>query len=195
MLFRSTGDGRSTITELILRDPRAVCMASVYLSLVRRPVEGVPAAGEPVRLVELGSHCRGAIFLDGTRLKTAALEQAVDRISKNHPGFFFGRFDIRTPSVEAFREGSFKVIELNGVSAEATHIYDPTVGLLDAYRAMFTQWRIAFEIGAMNRERGALPMPVGDLWRLIRNRAGRKRPASPGMLTGAAARRDTTAAA
>src|SRR6185295_1531804 len=113
-------------------------------------------------------HCRGAVFLNGIRMKTTALEQAVERVSRAHLGFYFGRFDVRTPSIEAFQRGQFKVIELNGVSAEATHVYDPAVSLLDAYSALFEQWRIAFEIGAINRRLGAMPMTftavVGLIW-------------------------------
>src|SRR5204862_1835256 len=101
----------------------------------------------------------------GIRLKTAALEQAVERVSRAHPGFYLGRFDVRTPSVDAFQRGEFKVIELNGVSAEATHVYDPAVSLLDAYRTMYTQWRTAFEIGSINRKIGTQPMPVSVLLR------------------------------
>ena len=149
-------------------------MAGAYFRASKRRLDDVPAAGEPVRLVELGSHCRGAVFLDGTRLNTRALERAVDTVSKSHPGFYLGRFDIRTPSVEALQRGDFKVIELNGVSAEATHIYDPAVSLLEAYRVMGAQWRIAFEIGAINRRLGAEPMPAQALFALIRDRRRRK---------------------
>ena len=166
-----TGDGRSGLEELIRRDPRAVCMASVYLRAGKRPAEDVPRVGEVVRLVELGSHCRGAVFLDGTRLKTKALEEAIEAIARAHPGFFFGRFDIRAPSVEALQQGrGFKVIELNGVSAEATHVYDPAVSLLQAYRVMYTQWRTAFEIGAANRLRGEKPMSAAGLLSLVLSR-------------------------
>ncbi|MEO8372460.1 MAG: VTT domain-containing protein, partial [Candidatus Solibacter sp.] len=59
-----TGDGASTLRELILRDRRAASIAHVYLT---GQAKRVPAAGERVRLVELGSHCRGAIFLNGAR--------------------------------------------------------------------------------------------------------------------------------
>jgi hypothetical protein len=115
----------------------------------------VPPEGERVRLVEIGSHCRGALFLDGAWAKTAELEEAIDRVSRGFDGFYFGRYDIRTPSVEDFLRGrNFKVVELNGVTSEATHIYDPSNGLLDAYRVVFEQWRLAFEIGAANRARG-----------------------------------------
>ncbi|MCW5980394.1 MAG: VTT domain-containing protein [Bryobacteraceae bacterium] len=159
------GDGQSTVEELILRDARAVCLVAAYRRTASRRPGETPAAGEPVRLVEIGSHCRGAIFLDGARLKTPALEDAVDRVARSHHGFYFGRFDVRAPSEDAFRNGEFTVLELNGVSSEAAHIYDPAVGIGEAYRTLFRQWRIAFEIGAMNRGRGARPVPLEDLLR------------------------------
>ena len=37
------GDGVSTITELILRDERAVCLADMYLSRLKRAAAEVPA--------------------------------------------------------------------------------------------------------------------------------------------------------
>ena len=172
-----TGDGETTLRDLILNDSRAVCLANVYEKSAMRPVDSVPAAGEEIPLVELGSHCRGAVFLDGMYLKTEAMEQAIDRISRSYPGFFFGRFDIRTPSIDLFREGKcFYVIELNGVSAEATHIYDPSVNILAAYRVLYRQWRIAFEIGAANRERGFSPMTLADLIKLIASWASQRPP-------------------
>ena len=146
------GDGVSRLSDLVLRDYRAVCLAHVYLA--RQP-DRVPAAGERVRLVELGSHCRGAIFLDGSCYNTPELEAAIDAVARSHPGFYFGRFDLRTPSIADLQAGRFQVLELNGVSAEAAHIYDPAVGLLEAHRVMFRHWRIAFEIGAANRAAGA----------------------------------------
>jgi membrane protein DedA with SNARE-associated domain len=162
------GDGRSTLEQLILDDPRAVCMARFYLSKHGERLLDKPRVGEAVRLVELGTHCRGAIFLDGAHVKTEELERAFDRISQGFAGFYFGRFDVRTPSLEAFKQGrNFKIIELNGVTSEATHIYDPQNGLIDAYRVLFAQWRLAFEIGAANRERGAMPVSVRTLIKLL----------------------------
>jgi hypothetical protein len=83
------------------------------------------------------------------------VEAAIDRVSRTFEGFFFGRYDVRAPSIEAFRRSEFRVIELNGVTSEATSIYDPARGPLDAYKILFHQWRMAYEIGAENRARGA----------------------------------------
>lgn len=163
-----TGDGLRTVHELILKDPRAVCLAETYRRSCKAPLDNVPTKGRRIPLVEIGSHCRGAVFLNGMHLHTQALAAAVDRVAKAHPGFHLGRFDLRAPSVEAFQQGEFQVIELNGVSAEPTHIYDPEVSLVAAYRAMAAQWRMAFEIGAIHRAGGVAPMPLRGLIRLIR---------------------------
>ena len=168
-----TGDGRRTFRELIQADRRASCIADAYLRASRRDPESVPLAGESCTLVEIGSHCRGAIFLDAREHRTAALEAEAGRISHAFPGFHFGRFDVRAESVEDLRAGRFRVIELNGVAAEAAHIYDPAVSIWSAYRSLFEQWRIAFAIGAANRARGVKPMKLAELVRLIRGRRHR----------------------
>jgi membrane protein DedA with SNARE-associated domain len=171
---RVAGDGSRTIRELVLGDERAVCLADLYLSRLRRSPDDVPIIGEFVALAEVGSHCRGAIFLDGKTLETAELRSAVEAIAQNFMGFYFGRFDVRSESIDAFQRGKFQILELNGVTAEATHIYDPAVSLAEAYRALFRQWRIAFEIGARNRDAGHQPMRLRDLVDTVRLNLRRK---------------------
>ena len=158
------GDGKCTLEKLILADDRAVCMSDFYLRQNSGRMQDVPAAGEKVQLVEIGTHCRGAIFFDGGESITPSLEEVIDQIAKTFDGFFFGRFDIRVPSRQDLRAGrNLKIIELNGVTSEATHIYDPKLSLLEAYGVLFRQWRIAFEIGDLNRGRGTRPASVGEL--------------------------------
>jgi hypothetical protein len=163
------GDGERSLEELILADDRAVCMAPYYLRLHANHLADLPARGDQVQLVELGTHCRGAAFHDGGWIRSPALEDAIDRLSRPFTGFWFGRYDIRTPSVDDFRAGrNFKVVELNGALSEATHIYDPKNGLGLAYRTLFTQWRVLFEIAARNVRNGARPATLRELGRLMR---------------------------
>ena len=164
------GDGHSTLEELILADDRALCMSEFYLNKNSHRAQQVPKAGELMQLVEIGTHCRGAIFLDASDGITPELEATIDRIAKNFDGFYFGRFDIRVPSRDDLMAGRrLKILELNGVTSEATHIYDPKLSLFDAYRALFKQWRIAFEIGKLNRDRGARPSSLCELIGMIRD--------------------------
>lgn len=143
-------------------------MARAYFDAQLDRLFDVPRAGERIRLIEVGTHCRGSIFLDGSELITAELESAVDQIARGFDGFFFGRFDIRTPCLADFQLGrNFKIVELNGVTSEATNVYDPKNSLISAYKTLFKQWRIAFEIGAENRRRGNLPASVWILMSLV----------------------------
>ncbi len=163
------GDGRQTLEELVLADDRAVCMSDFYLRKNAERAEETPAAGEQVQLVELGTHCRGAIFLDGGDNVTPALERTVERMARTFDGFYFGRFDVRVPSGDNLREGrNLRIIEVNGVTSEATHIYDPKLSLWQAYSILFEQWRVAFEIGAQNRARGTRPTGALELLRSMR---------------------------
>ncbi len=162
------GDGISTIEELVLSDPRAVCLSSLYLERFENRLDQVPPAGEPISLAELGTHCRGAVFLDGAELRTPELEKAIDSISKSFEGFFFGRYDIRVPSREDLRGGrNIQILELNGVTSEATDIYDPKNTLFDAYKKLAQQWSLAFEIGHQNRLRGFEPEKIPALLQSI----------------------------
>ena len=93
---------------------------------------------------------------------------AFERISRGFEGFYFGRYDVVAPSLEALRAGEpFKIIELNGVTSEATSIYDPRNGVLDAYRVLFEQWRILFRIAAANVRRGAPRWGVTELLKML----------------------------
>jgi pimeloyl-ACP methyl ester carboxylesterase/membrane protein DedA with SNARE-associated domain len=165
-LARVVGDGRRNIERLVLEDARAVALAPIYLARLAERAAQVPAAGEEVLLGEVGTHARGAIFLDGAHLYSEALLEAVDELSRTFEGFHFGRYDLRAPDEQALREGRDLVaIELNGVTSESTHIYDRRHGLLHAWRTLRAQWRLCFEIGAANAQRGAA---VPGVWAFFR---------------------------
>ncbi len=169
------GDGVRTLEKLVLDDERAVCLFSVYQEANLERWLDVPAAGEEVQLVQLGTHARGAIFLDGRPLLTDELEATIERISRGFEGFYFGRYDLRAPSVSDLQAGrGLRVIELNGLTSEATHIYDRKTPLFEAYRTLFEQWRTAFEIARANRDRGVRPSTLGELVREVRKLPGQK---------------------
>jgi pimeloyl-ACP methyl ester carboxylesterase/membrane protein DedA with SNARE-associated domain len=150
-----TGDGSSTIEELILRDGRLRMQAGVFLRRWAGRLSDVPRAGERVRLAVAGNHCQGTMFLDGAHLATPELGRAVDRVARRFSGFHFGRFDVRYGSADQIRRGEgFRIVELNGVTSESTNVYDPSFGLLAAYGTLARQWSLAFRIGAANRRRG-----------------------------------------
>lgn len=166
------GDGQHTLEHLILSDSRALRMAPFFLKKWESRLLDIPKKGEVISLTELGTHCRGAVFLNGEKYLNEAVLHTFDSLSRNMDGFHFGRYDVRVPNPEEFESGEgWKVLELNGVSAESTHIYHPGYSLMQAYRDLFKQWRIAFEIGALIRSSGATPPTPIEIWRTIRAHA------------------------
>ncbi len=129
------GDGRSTLRALILADERARLVPHLYLERLKDRLDSIPPQGEAVQLVFVGNLCKGSIFQDGGDLVAPALTAAIDRLARALPEFHFGRIDVRFASIAALRRGTgFRVIEINGVGSEATHIWDPNTRLLDAWR-------------------------------------------------------------
>jgi hypothetical protein len=149
------GDGRRTLRELILDDPRAGRLPHLYLKRHLARLDEVPPAGQAIRLAFAGSHSRGAIFRNGTHLVTPAMESRFDAIANSLPEFHFGRFDIRFERFADVQQGEgFTIVEINGAGAESTHIWDRRTGLLQAWRDLMRQYRWLFEIGYANRARG-----------------------------------------
>jgi hypothetical protein len=160
------GDGRSTLRALILADERAGLVPHLYAERLKDRLDTVPVLGERVQLVFVGNHCKGSIFQDGTALVTPALTEVIDRFARSIPEFYFGRIDVRFTSTVSLRRGTgFRVIEVNGVGSEATHIWDPRTKLLDAWRTQFFHYGAAFRIGAANRRRGFSPSGVREMYR------------------------------
>lgn len=116
--------------------------------------------------IVFGFSCHDAEYRNAPDWNTPQLESTIDKLCRDMPGFFFGRFDVRAASVDALRGGQFTVIELNGVLSEPTQIYDPATSFVDACATLRRQWRMAFEIGAANRACGAVPTRLRQLARL-----------------------------
>lgn len=160
------GDGMRTLRELIVADPRARILQHIYCKRHAPQLKRVLAQGERYPLVFAGNHAQGTIFKDGTHLATPALLARLHEIATAMPDFYFGRFDIRFSDLDAFLNGEdLHIVEINGAGAESTHIWDAKMTLGRAYRALFRQWRILFEIGAANRKRGARPLGGARLLR------------------------------
>ncbi len=164
------GDGRRTVRELILADPRLSRLPQrLFLEKLGSRLDEVPASGAPVRLVFVGNHCKGSTFFNGLEHATEPLTACVDEIARAIPDFHFGRFDVRFRSLAELRQGGgFSIIEINGVGSEATHIWDTRTRLGEAYASQFAHYRAAFEIGRAMRKAGHRPAGLLDLLRLWR---------------------------
>lgn len=160
-LLYVSGDGIRTLEELILADERALCMAPTFFKALESELLDIVPAGVIKQLVQVGTHSRGAMFLDGIDLASPELLDEIEKIAKPYQGFYFGRFDLKAPDEMDFTQGkNLKVIELNGITSEATHIYDPKNSLMYAWKTLIEQWSLAFQIADENHQRGCKPIPL-----------------------------------
>jgi hypothetical protein len=151
-----TGDGTSTLRALIDAAPRHHRLKHLYFPHLAPRLETVPARNEIIPLVFAGNHCKGSIFTNGTAEITPALTARIDTIARDLPGFHFGRLDVRFESLAALRRGeAFRIIEINGVGSEATHIWDPTTTLRTIWADQLRHYAAAWSIAAAQRRRGA----------------------------------------
>lgn len=150
------GDGRRTLRQLILSHPRHRAQAAVFLERMHERLADVPAAGEEVGLGAAGNHSQGALFVDGSRFVTPALEAKIDRMARSFAGGFdIGRFDIRCATEAELMAGeNLGVIELNGVTSEPTNIYDPSWSIFRAQSVLLGYWRRLVELGMARQRTG-----------------------------------------
>jgi len=153
-----TGDGATNLRDLIHGNPRARLTEDVYFQKPNLDLDHVPTEGERVPLAFAGNHCRGAVFRDGAEHMTPDLLVAVGKVMSAMPDFHFGRMDVRFESLAKLRKGEgFKIIEINGVGSEATHIWDNRYELKVARDVLKDQYAIAYDFGTKMKAKGAKP--------------------------------------
>jgi hypothetical protein len=148
-----TGDGTSTIKELVLSDDRAF----LYYDLIKDDPsidwEMVLNKNTSVKLSSIGNHSKGTRFINGNHLINKQLEKSMDRLNHQTNGWFYGRLDIKYHSLEELYQGKFKVLELNGILAEPTHIYDASkTTYWKALKTIRTHWKQLYKIARYNHD-------------------------------------------
>ena len=152
-LLTVTGDGVSTIEQLLLNNKRAVLQLPTLRVKEKDKMNIVLHKDEELIIVPYGNHVRGAKFLDDSSLIDEELTNTVDSICKKVDGFYFGRLDIRYNSWEEFKQGkNFSIIELNGSGSEPTHIYDPRHSVFWAWKEIAKHWKILYRVSKLNHQ-------------------------------------------
>jgi hypothetical protein len=149
-----TGDGKSTLKELILNKDRAKLQWEKLQVKFQDKLRTIIPQGETMELVSIGNHALGTKFLNGNYLINEKLCETFNRISDQIEGFYFGRFDIRCQTLEDFYNGKIKILELNGCGAEPAHIYDPKFSLIEGVKVLLKHWHSIFKISRQNHRKG-----------------------------------------
>ncbi len=164
------GDGKSTIEQLMRQTDRARFQLKAMQNKLGDNFISVLKKDEIKLLEPIGNHCRGTTFLNYNQLITNNLNLVFDQICKPIEGFHYGRFDLRVKSIDDLILGkNIKIMELNGVSADPGHIYDPKYKLLQAYADIANHWKILADISIEQQKLGIKPIKWEILWPVIKN--------------------------
>jgi hypothetical protein len=97
------------------------------------------------------------------------LNEVFDSIAKQIEGFHYGRFDLKIDCIENLYLGkNIQIMELNGVSADLGHIFDPNYKLFDAYADVARHWKILADISKEQQKKGIKPIPIKILWPVVK---------------------------
>jgi hypothetical protein len=158
-----TGDGYSSIKELVLRNDRFLLQLRQLETFLGKELDAVLLAGEKKLLVPFGNHARGCRFIDSSNRINAQLTTAIDEICQAVPEFYFGRMDIRFESWEKLeRLEQFSIIELNGAGSEPTHMYDERNSILDGWKEILKHHRLLYEVSVANHKSGHRYLTVAE---------------------------------
>lgn len=150
-----TGNGVSTVEELIKANPRFALQFKALKKEYCKKLLDVPLIGQVLNLVPYGNHARGAKFIDGSKWITAELTQTINDLCMQIDGFYYGRLDIMYHSITELSKGNqFLVVEINGAGSEPTHIYDPKHSLLFAWKELARHITYMYHISVANHKNG-----------------------------------------
>lgn len=154
-----TGDGFSSIEELILADDRAKLYIDLLKELHQHKLNEILKKDEEKVLNVIGNHSKGTQFIDGNHLITPTLEKAIDSIMSQIPNWYYGRLDLKYNSIDdIINLKNIKILELNGIISEPTHIYDPSQNsYFNALKEIRKHWKLIFKIATQNHRLKKVP--------------------------------------
>ncbi len=153
-LLHVVGDGKQTLQELVANDARAKFRMEEMQHRHGHRFDRVVPAGEIFYLSYAGNHNRGAQFTNLHNEINARMHEVFDELS-HHTTFYYGRYDIKTGSIEELKDGkNFQIIEFNGCGAEPNHIYDCGMSIWKAYGTILQHWKALYKISKYNNDHG-----------------------------------------
>jgi hypothetical protein len=153
------GNGRDSVADLLQQDHRLRTYTKLFLPLIGNERDRVLERGERFRLSVIGNHSKGTRFIYGAHRIDDALVEAMDRLFDQMPGWNYGRLDLKFKSWDDLLKGkNLKVLELNGIISEPTHIYDADAGSYwSALKSIRTHWKCLWRVAIANHRSYSVP--------------------------------------
>lgn len=165
-----TGDGQSTLWELILQYPRVRYRLEEMKTKHRSRLNHIIPRGEIICLSHALNLSRGGKLVSLAHEKDERLLKVFDDLSHYAGHFYYGRYDIKCQSIEDLRAGKkFSILEYNGSGAEPHHVYGNRYSLWQACTILADHWRILYKISSANHNKGIPYWSFMRGWKFLRN--------------------------
>lgn len=150
-----TGDGKSTLWQLMSRYPRVQFRLDEMKAKHKKTLQHVIPAGEKYVLSPALNLSRGGRLVSLSHLKDDRLLAVFDKLSHSTGTFFYGRYDIKCLSIEDLKKAkNFSVLEYNGSGAEPHHVYGNGYNLFQACGIIASHWQKLYRISRINHKKG-----------------------------------------
>lgn len=168
-----TGDGQSTLWELILNYPRVQFRLGEMKRKHADKLHRVLSSGEKYCLSPALNLSRGGKLVSLEHEKDENLLKVFDELSLYSGKFYYGRYDIKCESIDNLKKGkNFSILEFNGSGAEPHHVYGNGYSLLAACSVLVAHWGQLYRISAENHRSGISYWKFLEGWKFL-NDAGR----------------------
>ena len=164
-----TGDGASTLWQMILAHPRAQFRLSEMRSKHEDKLDWIIPAGCRYFLSRALNLSRGGRLVSLEDQKDHALLKVFDDISHYTGNFYYGRYDVKCQSIEDLKQGkNFSILEYNGSGAEPHHVYGNGYSLSEACSILAQHWEMLYRISQANRRNGIPYWTFSRGWKFLR---------------------------
>lgn len=150
-----TGDGRSTLLQLIESSSRASMRLEEMKLKHKDKMNDVPDKGEQFKLSDALNLSRGSMLVSMENEKDENLLRVFDQLSSYSKDFYYGRYDIKCSSIEDLKAGrNFSILEYNGSGGEPHHVYGNGNTLFKTCSILLHHWNILYKISRANNQKG-----------------------------------------
>jgi hypothetical protein len=165
-----TGDGKSTLLELMLSYPRVRFRLEEMKTKHTSRLDEVIPKGEVFYLSHALNLSRGGRLVSLEHEKDESLLKVFDELSHYTKHFYYGRYDIKCASIDDLKRGkNFAILEYNGSGAEPHHAYGNGNNLIQAYKIFLHHWNVLYKISRHNHKNGIRYWKLGPGLKYLRN--------------------------
>lgn len=163
------GNGKDTVAKLMEQKDRALIQLNRLKKENSKLLNYTPSNLEKVLLEPIANHRRGTLFKNVNHNRSTKLVEAFNILNEQTPDFKYIRYDLKCKSLNDLENlENFSILEINGITAEPAHIYDPDYKVKEVFKDLASHWHTMSCIAKKQIQNGLKPMSMYNFFIHIR---------------------------